>query len=111
MCFKIFLFLQNNTRIAVCKHEDGTPLYENGQNFRVMEMTFEWQTCVSLTGTTLDIGVKSVILFIFVYFFLHHRMRRYQDAEGNIAEDGQDNFNFLPEDSDRTIVVLNGVSR
>lgn len=33
-------------------------LYETGPTFKVFVMQFIWQTCVSVTGTTLDVSVQ-----------------------------------------------------
>ena len=82
-----FQSTQNDTRIAVCRHEDGTPLYENGPNFKVIEMKFEWQTCVSLHGTTLDIGIKYDLSEKNKNLLTkkqNHEKKRYQDEAGNI---------------------------
>lgn len=54
-------------------------------------MKFLWQTCVSSSGTTLDIAVK------------------YRDAGGEKSA-GVNNKNFLPDDGERDIVIFNGVS-
>ncbi len=79
-----------DTRLAVCKDPRGRPLLNYG-GFALFEMRFLWQTCVSLVGTALDVSVK------YTY---------YSVPDTDVLDDK----NFLPNDSDRDMAVLDGKS-